>query len=128
MLAACLPEDGVRRECFSRELAAVFNAAAAVPPHLWAELRRLSVEATGRRVAMLAAWGSTETSPLAAHVHFPVEQAAVIGLPAPGVAIKLAPVGGKLELRVRGPNVTPRHWRQPRLVAQPPHAHRFPTI
>jgi feruloyl-CoA synthase len=113
-----LRQDGVLRECFFRELDAIFNAAAALPPHLWAELRRLSVEATGRRVAMLAAWGSTETSPLAAHVHFPVEQAAVIGLPAPGVEIKLAPVGGKLELRVRGPNVTPGYWRQPGFAAE----------
>jgi feruloyl-CoA synthase len=124
MLIPFLRRDGVLRECFFRELDAIFNAAAALPPHLWAELQRLSVEATGRRVAMLAAWGSTETSPLAAHVHFPVDRADVIGLPVPGVEIKLAPVttlgpaGGKLELRVRGPNVTPGYWRQPGFAAE----------
>lgn len=124
MLIPFLCQDGALRECFFRELDAIFNAAAALPPHLWAELQRLSVEATGRRVVMLAAWGSTETSPLATHVHFPVDRADVIGLPAPGVEIKLAPVttlgpaGGKLELRVRGPNVTPGYWRQPELAAE----------
>jgi feruloyl-CoA synthase len=124
MLIPYLREDGVLRECFFRELDALFNAAAALPPHLWAELQRLSVEATGRRVVMLAAWGSTETSPLATHVHFPVDRADVIGLPAPGVEIKLAPVrslepaGGKLELRVRGPNVSPGYWGQPEAAAE----------
>jgi AMP-binding enzyme len=118
MLIPFLRQDAALRESFFRELDAIFNAAAALPPHLWTELRRLSVEATGRRVFMLAAWGSTETSPLATHVHFPVQQAAVIGLPAPGIEIKLAPVGGKLELRVRGPNVTPGYWRQPELAAE----------
>jgi feruloyl-CoA synthase len=64
----------------------------------------------GEKVTMVSAWGSTETSPMATTVHFPIERAGVIGLPAPGVAVKLAPVGDRLELRVRGPNVTPGCW------------------
>jgi len=49
-------------------------------------------------------------------VHFPIERPGVIGLPAPGIEIKLAPVSDKLELRVKGPNVTPGYWRQPELM------------
>jgi feruloyl-CoA synthase len=73
--------------------------------------------ARAQLVLMLSAWGSTETSPLATIVHFPIRRAGVIGLPAPGTEIKLAPVGAKLELRVRGPNVTPGYWRRPDLAA-----------
>src|SRR5260370_41246496 len=69
--------------------------------------------AAGRRVTMLSAWGSTETAPTATSVHFPIRRAGVIGLPIPGTEIKLAPAGGKLGLRVRGPNVTPGYWRRP---------------
>jgi feruloyl-CoA synthase len=67
---------------------------------------------------MLAAWGSTETAPCATQVHFRIERAGVIGLPVPGTEIKLAPLAsaaGKLELRVKGPNVTPGYWKQPEL-------------
>jgi feruloyl-CoA synthase len=54
---------------------------------------------------------------MATTVHFPIPRAGVIGLPAPGTTIKLAPVGDRLELRVKGPNVTPGYWRRPDLAA-----------
>ncbi|HTQ80518.1 MAG TPA: feruloyl-CoA synthase [Thermoanaerobaculia bacterium] len=117
-LIPCLEEDPDLRATFFSDLDAIFYAAAALPPHLWARLERLSVAATGRRVPLLSAWGSTETSPCATQVHFPIERAGVIGLPVPGTEIKLAPVSGKLELRVKGPNVTPGYWRRPELLAE----------
>jgi feruloyl-CoA synthase len=40
-----------------------------------------------------------------------------IGVPIPGVSIKLAPEGEKLEIRVAGPNVTPGYYRAPELTA-----------
>jgi len=67
---------------------------------------------------MLSAWGSTETAPMATTVHFAIEEAGVIGLPAPGTEIKLAPVGSKTELRVKGPNVAPGYWRRPDLTEE----------
>ncbi len=70
----------------------------------------------GRRVAMVSAWGSTETSPAATTVHFEIDRAGVIGLPLPGVEIKLVPSGGKQELRVRGPSVTPGYWNDEELT------------
>ena len=57
-----------------------------------------------------SAWGSTETAPLATSAYFPTTTPAVIGLPAPGVEIKLAATEGRHELRVRGPNLTPGTW------------------
>jgi feruloyl-CoA synthase len=118
MLIPYLEQDRELRETFFRDLDGIFYAAAALPQHLWEKLERLSVEATGRRVVMLAAWGSTETAPCATQIHFPIERAGVIGLPVPGTEIKLAPMSGKMEIRVQGPNVTPGYWLRPELKAE----------
>jgi len=66
---------------------------------------------------MSSAWGSTETAPCSTAVHWPIERAGVIGNPMPGTTIKLVPNAEKLELRVKGPNVTPGYWRNPELSA-----------
>jgi feruloyl-CoA synthase len=113
MLLPYLEGDAGLRAAFFRDLDVLFYAAASLPQHLWEALERLSIVATGRRVAMLSAWGSTETAPSATQVHFSIERPGVIGLPVPGTEIKLAPAGAKLELRVRGSNVTPGYWRRP---------------
>jgi len=118
MLIPYLEQDAGVRESFFRDLDAVFYAAAALPQHLWEKLENLSIQATGRRAVMLSAWGSTETAPSATQIHFLIERAGVIGLPGAGTEIKLAPVSGKLELRVKGPNVTPGYWKRPELSAE----------
>jgi feruloyl-CoA synthase len=118
MLIPYLEQDRELRETFFRDLDAVFYAAAALPQHLWEKLERLSIEATGRRVVMLSAWGSTETAPSSTQIHFHIERAGVIGLPGAGTEIKLAPAGNKFEIRVKGPNVTPGYWRRPDLTRE----------
>ena len=70
----------------------------------------------GGKLAMLSAWGSTETSPLATQVHFHIARAGVIGLPVAGCELKLVPSAGKQEVRVRGPNVTPGYYKRPDLT------------
>jgi feruloyl-CoA synthase len=82
-----------------------------LPQNLWDRIKALKPE-----VAMLSAWGSTETSPLATSVHFPMERPGVIGLPVPECELKLVPSGGKLEVRVRGPNVMPGYYKRPDLT------------
>ena len=67
---------------------------------------------------MTSSWGLTETSPLATAAHFPIDRAGVIGVPVPGVEIKLTPVDDKLEMRVKGPNVTPGYFGQPDTTAE----------
>jgi len=66
---------------------------------------------------MVSAWGATETAPMATAVHFPIARAGNIGLPPPGAELKLVPQGDRLEMRVRGPHVTPGYWRRPDLTA-----------
>jgi feruloyl-CoA synthase len=69
-------------------------------------------------VPMVTAWGSTETSPLATDCHWQASRSGVIGLPIPGTELKLVPSGGKLEIRVRGPNVMSGYLKQPELSAK----------
>ncbi len=107
LLLPFLESDMRLRSKFFQRLEVVFYAAAALPQNLWERLERLAIEEKGGHLAMLSAWGSTETSPLATQVHFPIERAGVVGLPVAGCELKLVPIADKLEVRVRGPNVTP---------------------
>jgi feruloyl-CoA synthase len=118
MLVAALRADaGLRRQFFSR-LQVMFYAGSALPQNLWEALLELSRQETGGAVPMVTAWGSTETSPLATDCHFQAPRSGVIGVPVPGVELKLVPNGGKLEIRVRGPNVMPGYLLQPELTAK----------
>ena len=101
-----LERDADLRARFFERLDLIFYAAAALPQDLWTRLENVAREARGEPVMMTSSWGLTETSPLATAAHFPIDRAGVIGVPVPGVEIKLTPVEDKLEMRVKGPNVT----------------------
>lgn len=118
VLLPYLERDVALRDAFFSRLDVIFYAGAALPANLWARLDAVAEQAGARgRVLMASAWGSTETSPLITSVHYPIAHTGIIGLPAPGCALKLVPREGKLELRVRGPNITPGYYRQPDLTA-----------
>jgi feruloyl-CoA synthase len=108
LLLPYLEKDEKLRESFFRDLDVLFYAAAALPQNLWDRLKKLG----GERLMMLSAWGSTETSPLATSVHFHMDRPGVIGLPVPQCELKLVPNAGKLEVRVRGPNVMPGYYKR----------------
>ena len=112
LLLPYLETDAELRQHFFRDLDMVFYAAAALPQNLWERLEKLAIQEKGGNLAMLSAWGSTETSPLATQVHFHIARAGVIGLPVSGCELKLVPTAGKLEVRVRGPHVTPGYWQR----------------
>jgi feruloyl-CoA synthase len=118
MLIAALREDEELRRRFFTEVKFAFYAGAALPQNLWDALENLSIGTTGRAMPMVSAWGSTETSPLATDCHFQAERSGNIGVPIPGTELKLVPSGDKLEVRVRGPNVTPGYWKAPELTAK----------
>ena len=117
MLIGALRADAALRERFFSRLRVIFYAGAALPQHLWEALGELALQTLGRPVPMVTSWGSTETAPLATDCHFQAARSGVIGIPVPGTELKLVPAGDKLEIRVRGPNVTPGYWRQPELTA-----------
>jgi feruloyl-CoA synthase len=118
LLLPFLESDDDLRASFFRRLEVIFYAAAALPQYLWERLEKLAMQERGGGIAMLSAWGSTETSPMATAVHFSIPRAGVIGLPAPGCELKLVPNAGKLEVRVRGPNVTPGYFKRPDLTRE----------
>jgi feruloyl-CoA synthase len=117
MLLPYLRSDAELRARFFSRLKALFYAGASLAQHVRNELEELAVATTGERIIFLASLGSTETAPLALALTWESGHAANIGLPAPGVELKLVPSGGKLEARLRGPNITPGYWRAPELTA-----------
>ncbi|MDD1519452.1 MULTISPECIES: feruloyl-CoA synthase [Bradyrhizobium] len=118
MLIAALRSDEELRRRFFGEVKFAFYAGAALPQNLWDALEELSHQTVGRALPMVSAWGSTETSPLATDCHFLAERSGNIGVPIPGTELKLVTSGDKLEVRVRGPNVTPGYWKAPDLTKQ----------
>jgi len=118
MLVPYLREDRGLRETFFSKLKMIFFSGAALPQHVWTALEDLAVETIGARIPIISGLGATETAPFAICANWPVDRSGIIGLPVPGQELKLVPNGGKLEVRVRGPNITPGYWRMPEVSAK----------
>jgi feruloyl-CoA synthase len=116
LLPALEADDELARRFLSR-VRAVFYAGAALPQATWDRLQRLAERVRGEPLWLTTSWGSTETSPAATSAHWWLERAGCIGLPLPGVELKLVPNGAKLELRVRGVSVFPGYRDAPQLTA-----------
>lgn len=110
-------DAGLRAKFFDR-LHAMFFSGAALSPFIWNSLDALAVQEKGYRVPMLTGLGATETSPFFMSVRPDTSRSGHVGLPVSGNDAKLVPNNGKLEVRARGPNVTPGYWRQPELTAR----------
>ena len=115
-LLPALRSDRELRETFFRRLKLLFYAAAGLSQPMWDAYRTLAQEACGERIIMVTGLGATETAPMAIQTTWETDHAGVIGIPVPGVELKLVPRDEKLEARVRGPNITPGYWRQPELT------------
>jgi len=113
-----LRDDKALRAKFFGRLHAMFFSGAALSPFIWNSLDELAVAETGFRVPMLTGLGATETSPFFMSVRPDTSRSGHVGLPVSGNDAKLLPNNGKLEVRARGPNVTPGYWRQPELTAK----------
>jgi feruloyl-CoA synthase len=115
-LLPILRADRQLRENFFSRMRLLFYAGAGLSQPVWDAYRELGMETCGERVIMVTGLGATETAPMALQTTWETDRAGVIGLPIPGVEAKLVPQGGKLEICVRGPNITPGYWRQPELT------------
>jgi len=104
------------REHFFSRVKMFYYAGAGLLQPVWDELDQLAVETCGERIMMFTGLGSTETGPAALFPGKDLRRAGEVGLPAPGVELKLVPMGDKLEARLRSPSVTPGYWRQPDLT------------
>lgn len=118
MLIPLLREDKELRENFFRNLRYIFYAGAALPQHLWSAMQELAASIPSCETMLVSSWGSTETAPMATDCHFQAERSGVVGIPVPGTTLKLVPNAGKLEVRVKGPNVFPGYWKNPDATAK----------
>jgi feruloyl-CoA synthase len=113
-LYARMKEDEALKQAFFKRLKFIFTAAAALDQATCEGIKAMSAEVRGQELPFFSGWGTTETAPGATHVYWEMDDARVIGLPLPGVSVKLAPdPSGKRELRVKGPNVTRGYYNSP---------------
>lgn len=112
-----LRDDAALREKFCSRVKMLWFAGAALAQHVFEEIQALAVQACGERILFSTGFGSTETAPFALARTWPTDNATNMGLPGAGLELKLVPNEGKLEARVRGPNITPGYWRQPDYTA-----------
>jgi feruloyl-CoA synthase len=118
MLLPYLTADAALRETFFRRLKVMFYAGAALAQHVLDAFEELAVKTAGERIVFMSSLGSTETAPAALACSWHSERAGSIGVPLPGVTLKLVPRDGKLEARLKGDNIMPGYWRDPALSAQ----------
>jgi len=117
--------DAQLRQTFFSRLKVLWFAGAALSQSVFDEMQELALASCGERILFLTGLGSTETAPMALGRMWQSRDSTNMGVPAPGVEIKLVPCEGKLEVRVRGPNITPGYWRQPALTAAAFDEHGF---
>ena len=115
-LAAAMEKDDALCRSFFKNLGLMAYGGARLPDDLFDRMQALAVRATGERIVFYTGWGSTETAPTSTGTYWDTERVGLIGLPFPGVELKMVPVGDKYELRLRGVNVTPGYFGRPDLT------------
>jgi feruloyl-CoA synthase len=116
LLVPALRADAAFRAHFFGGLKMLFCAAAALRQRVADDILDMASRQGGRRIPLVTGLGATETAPFALCAGDSDFSGGRIGVPVPGVELKLAPVGRQYEARVRGPNVTPGYWRDPELT------------
>jgi feruloyl-CoA synthase len=115
-LAAAMEKDDALCRSFFKDLTLMAYGGARLPDDLYDRMQALAVRTTGERIVFYTGWGSTDTAPTATGTYWDTERVGLVGLPFPGVELKMVPCGSKYELRLRGVNVTPGYFRQPELT------------
>ena len=118
MLAEAMENDDELRLNFFRRLIVMFYGGAALPGDVFDRIQKLAVRTTGMRIVMVAGYGSTETAPSMMGSYWLTEQSGLLGLPKPGVELKLVPDGDRLEIRCKGPIITPGYLKRPDLTRE----------
>jgi feruloyl-CoA synthase len=116
-LAAAMEKDDALCRSFFKNLGLMAYGGARLPDDLYERMQALAVRAIGERLVFYTGWGSTETAPTATGTYWDTERVGLIGLPFPGVELKMVPCGAKYELRLRGVNVTPGYLGRDDLTA-----------
>ncbi len=113
LLAAELERNPAFREVFFRDLRFLFYGGSGLPKSVWDTIQSLAQRTIGKKIVFMNGFGATETGPMAALQHWPVEGPGCVGLPLPGVTAKLVPHGERYEIRFKGPMLFPGYLKQP---------------
>ncbi|NIZ15255.1 feruloyl-CoA synthase [Phaeobacter sp. HF9A] len=113
-----LEQDEALAETFFARLSMMFYAGAGMAQHTWDRLRAIGRKTTGREVLLSSSLGATETAPFALTCTEVQEKSGNVGVPARGLLMKLVPNSGKLELRLKGPTITPGYYGDPVRTAE----------
>jgi len=119
MLAAALEKDDALARNFFSKLNLLAYGGARLSDDLYDRMQALAIKYTGHRLVFYTGWGSTETAPTSTGTYWETERVGLIGLPFPGVQLKMlpTPTPGMYELRLKGINVFPAYYAQPELTA-----------
>jgi feruloyl-CoA synthase len=118
LLVEAMETDSALRRRFFARMSRIVYAGASLPQEVWRRMQRLAVQEIGEAIPFISGYGATETGPGISATHWAGEGLGEIGLPIPGVQIKLIPFEDRFEILVRGPNVTPGYLNRPDLTAQ----------
>ncbi|CAN7211312.1 AMP-binding protein [Phenylobacterium sp. LjRoot219] len=117
LLVEALETDPALARTFFARVRVMLYGGAALGQAVGDRIQACAVRTVGERVTFSSGYGATETGPSACSVHWPNDRMGLIGLPIPGTAVRLVPAADKLELRVKGPQLTPGYLGQPELTA-----------
>ncbi len=117
-IASAMQTDDTLRKTLLSRVRMFFYAGAALSQPVWDSLFESAEREVGERIVMATSMGMTESAPFCLFVTTPHIKSGDLGLPAPGLEIKLVDREGKTELRYRGPNITPGYWRAPTETAE----------
>jgi feruloyl-CoA synthase len=107
MLIDAMERDAELARHFFTTMRFLIFGGAGITAETFQRYDRLAIQIKGEKVPFISAYGSTETTSSVTMTYFDADASGLIGLPLPGLVIKLVPSHGKFELRVKGPNVTP---------------------
>ncbi len=113
-IANAMKTDDVLRKNFLSRVKMFFYAGAALAQPVWDSLYESEEREIGERIVMTSGLGMTESGPFGLFVTSPNVRAGDLGVPTPGMELKLVDTDGKTEVRYRGPNITPGYWRAPK--------------
>ncbi|HVE53546.1 MAG TPA: feruloyl-CoA synthase, partial [Ramlibacter sp.] len=117
-IAHAMKADAVLRKNLLSRVRMFFYSGAALAQPIWDLLHEVQEAEIGERIVMGTGLGMTESSPFAIFITSPEVKSGYLGLPTPGMELKLVPTEGKTEVRYKGPNVTPGYWRNAEASAE----------
>ncbi|HEX6866947.1 MAG TPA: AMP-binding protein [Caulobacteraceae bacterium] len=116
MLAEAMEKDPTLRESFFRNMRYMGYGGATLSNDVYDRLQALAIAQTGQRIPLTTMYGATETQGITV-THWATERVGLVGLPLPGITLKLVPNGSKFEVRVKGPTVTTGYHGDPEKTA-----------